>query len=138
MEQTALMWAAAEGHAEAARALIEAGADLQARSTGEGGFTSLLFAVRAGHLNAVRVLLTAGANVNDTLVNKGRSNDASALLLAIASTHYELAAFLLDQAQTRTRPALAGRRCISLSSLAGRPPAATSFPFRSRLTRWIA
>ena len=122
MEQTALMWAAAEGHAEAARALIEAGADLQARSTGEGGFTSLLFAVRAGHLNAVRVLLTAGANVNDTLVNKGRSNDASALLLAIASTHYELAAFLLDQGAD---PNAAGLGWTALHQLefTRRPPA---------------
>ena len=63
--QTALMWAAAENNAPLVQALIEAGADLHARSKGEGGFTPLLFAVRAGHIDAARVLLAAGADVNE-------------------------------------------------------------------------
>ena len=41
--QTALMWAAAEGHAEVVEALIEAGADFRTRLP--SGFTPLLFAV---------------------------------------------------------------------------------------------
>ena len=51
--QTALMWAAAEGHAAVVQALIEAGADFQARLP--SGFTPLLFAVREGRLGVVRV-----------------------------------------------------------------------------------
>ena len=44
--QTALMWAAAEGHAAIVEDLIEAGADLKQRVP--SGFTPLLFAVREG------------------------------------------------------------------------------------------
>ena len=42
--QTALMWAVAQKHPEAADALIKAGADIKARS--KAGFTPLLFAAR--------------------------------------------------------------------------------------------
>ena len=45
--QTALMWAAAEGHAAVVAPLVAVGADVDARS--DGGFTPLAFAVRAGH-----------------------------------------------------------------------------------------
>ena len=58
--QTALMWAAAEGNTEAAAVLLEAGADIKAKST--GGFTPLLFAVRNARLDTVDLLLTRGAN----------------------------------------------------------------------------
>jgi hypothetical protein len=50
--QTALMWAAGEGHAAAVRALVAGGADLRARS--KGGWTALLFAAREGQAGAVR------------------------------------------------------------------------------------
>ena len=56
--QTALMWAAAEGHAAVVQALLAAGADVQARLP--SGFTPLLFAVREGRLDVVRVLLEGG------------------------------------------------------------------------------
>ncbi|MGH9627191.1 MAG: ankyrin repeat domain-containing protein, partial [Bryobacteraceae bacterium] len=104
--QTALMWAAGEGHAAAVERLIEAGADIRARSN--GGFTPLLFAVREGQSAAVRVLVKAGADVNETLParNRPRRNGASgsagtktglsALDLAVANAHFELAAVLLD------------------------------------------
>ncbi len=108
--QTALMWAAGEGHAAAIATLIASDADVQARS--HAGWTALLFAVREGHLDAARTLLEAGANVNDSLPPNtggprrrpegapGGADDPrglSALLLAIGSRHYELAAFLLDK-----------------------------------------
>jgi ankyrin repeat protein len=104
--QTPLMWAAAEGHGAAVEALINAGADIRARS--KGGFTPLLFAVREGRTRVVRVLLKAGADVNDALpadVRQRRGGRApssagasgpSALNLAVANAHFELASMLLD------------------------------------------
>jgi uncharacterized protein len=113
--QTALMWAAASNNAATVEALIEAGADIQARTkykprplartggigrdaernsdvTQQAGFTALHFAVRAGATDTVKVLLKAGATVRDT-----SSDGTGVLVLAIASTHYELADFLLEQ-----------------------------------------
>jgi ankyrin repeat protein len=106
--QTALMWAAAEGHAEAIQELLEAGAQVNARS--KAGWTPLLFAAREGQIPAVKALLAGGANVNDTLLGRrgGRGRGAgpgagappaggsSALVLAVGSAHFELAATLLD------------------------------------------
>jgi ankyrin repeat protein len=56
------------------------------------GFTPLLFAVRAGSVEAVKVLLDAGADVNDTL-----SDGESALIVAVANAHWQLADLLLDR-----------------------------------------
>ena len=97
--QTALMWAAAENNAAAVKALIAGGADIPARSKispgvaelGNRGFTAFTFAARAGAIDAAEVLLEGGANVNDTL-----ADDTSALVLAVMSARYEMAAFLLD------------------------------------------
>jgi uncharacterized protein len=109
--QTALMWAAGEGHAAAVKALIAGGANVHARST--GGWTALLFAVREGQTAAVQALLDAGADVNDAQqppAGRGRggavagggaavapAGGPSALVLAVGSRHYELAALLLDR-----------------------------------------
>src|SRR6185503_6569 len=108
--QTALMWAAGEGHSEAIKALIERGADFRARSN--AGWTALLFAAREGQTDAVQTLLHVGADVNDALpANTGGARrrpegapggaddprGLSALHLAVASRHYELAALLLDK-----------------------------------------
>ena len=102
--QTALMWAAAEGHAKVVEMLIEVGADFRSRLT--SGFTPLLFAVREGRSDVVRVLLNAGVNVNETVpVDGGRRRGyggrvppagASPLLVAATNAHFELAAQLLD------------------------------------------
>src|SRR6184192_2024275 len=101
--QTALMWAAAEGHADVVQALIDAGADVRLRLA--SGFTPLLFAVREGRLGVVRVLLKAGADVNETVPVEGRRRGyggrplpagTSALLVAVTNAHFELAASLLD------------------------------------------
>ena len=104
--QTALMWAAAEGHVATVQALLQAGADLHARL--DSGFTPFLFAVREGRIGVVRALLKAGADANDTtkteqttgrrlLYGGGRPRPGtSALILAVANAHYELAAILLD------------------------------------------
>jgi uncharacterized protein len=101
--QTALMWAAAEGHAAIVQDLVEAGADIHARVP--SGFTPLLFAVRSGRIDAVRVLLRAGADVNETVPVEGRRRGyggrvppagATPLLIAVTNAHYELASILLD------------------------------------------
>jgi ankyrin repeat protein len=101
--QTALMWAAAEGNVAAVEMLIEAGADRHARSS--SGFTPLLFAVREGRIGVVRALLKLGADPKETIQSGGtgtkRAGKApaigtSALVLAVANAHYELAAVLLD------------------------------------------
>ena len=102
------MWAAGEGHAEVAQALIQAGASSSARSS--QGWTPLLFAARDGRKDVVRVLLDAGVDVNESLDRASRSGrgggaggqadgsrGASALLLAAGSNHYELAAYLLER-----------------------------------------
>ncbi len=92
--QTALMWAAAEGNTEAVGILIEFGADIHAVS--KGGFTALMFAVREGKSDTVRALLKAGADVNETLQKPARQAGTSAMALAVANAHFELAAMLLD------------------------------------------
>ena len=109
--QTALMWAAGEGHAGVIRVLLEAGADLHARSHGPESaeaaagsgtytrrvrrmdeFTPFLFAIRAGRTEAVQALLDGGADVNETA-----PDGTSALVIAAANAHWELAAFLLEK-----------------------------------------
>ena len=87
--QTALMWAAAEGHAAVVAPLMAAGADVDARS--DGGFTPLAFAVRAGHGDSVEALLDAGADVDLAL-----PDGASPLHLAVINAHYDVALQLLE------------------------------------------
>ena len=60
--QTALMWAAAERHANVVSALIAAHADLKSRS--KDGFTAIHFAARVGDLETIQLLLAAGVDVN--------------------------------------------------------------------------
>ena len=114
-KQTPLMWAAAQRHPEVTELLIEAGAEIDARSltypqtvVGEqtqrfgreelnytvlrGGSTALLFAARSGDTESARLLLAAGAKVNDTL-----PDGTSALVLAAHSGHGETAALLLEK-----------------------------------------
>jgi ankyrin repeat protein len=99
--QTALMWSAAEGHADVVRALLEAGADF--RTPLASGFTPLAFAVREGRTAVVRVLLKAGADVNAAMRGRrtagGRSpaRGTAPLILAVENGHFELAGILLEQ-----------------------------------------
>ena len=109
-QQTALMWAAGEDHPDVIETLVDLGADLHARS--EGGFTPLLFAARDGRLAAARALLRLGANVDDVIdpdedliadsnqnrpFSVARAVGTSALVLAVTNSHYQLAAYLLEQ-----------------------------------------
>ena len=89
-DQTALMWAAAEGHPEAVRVLARAGADLEARSSTE--MTALMFAIRAGDIPATGVLLDEGAD----LAAAG-ADGTTMLALAIINAHWEVGAYLVQR-----------------------------------------
>src|SRR5690606_26167912 len=97
--QTALQWAAAEGHVEVIDLLIEAGADIH--HTLDSGFDALFFAIREGRTGAVLRLLDAGARVNEPSRRrtKDRPGDArtTPLLLAVENGHFELAVELLER-----------------------------------------
>ena len=88
--QTALMWAAAEGHVAVVARLVAAGADVDVRSDA-GGFTPLAFAVRAGHGAAFEALVEAGADVDLAL-----PDGTSPLHLAVINAQYDVALQLLE------------------------------------------
>ena len=102
--QTALIWAAAEGHAPVVQALIDAGADFRARVP--SGLTPLMFAAREGRLHVARTLLKAGSDVNETIPVDGPRRrayggrlppaGATALLIAVLDAHFDVAAALLE------------------------------------------
>jgi ankyrin repeat protein len=114
--QTALMWAAGAGNAEAARALLEHGAAVDARSG--AGFTALLFAVRNASLDALRVLIEHGADV-DAVAPDG----TSALGMAVVNAYYEVAAVLLEHGADPNAPDPRGSALHTLAWL--RKPGAT-------------
>ena len=103
--QTALMWAAAEGHAAVVQALIAAGADVQCalpsglhavavRRPGRPPRRRARAARRPARTSTRRFRSTApaGAAMAVRLPRAG----TSALLLAVMNAHFELAAELLD------------------------------------------
>lgn len=107
--QTALMWAAAERHANVVSALIAAHADLKAHT--KDGFTAIHFAARVGDLESIKLLLAAGVDVNlqtgdgDGAVTTGGGRGArtgggstgyTPLLVATLRAQVEVALYLLD------------------------------------------
>jgi uncharacterized protein len=110
--QTALMWAAAEGHTNVVRLLLAAGASVDERSrlvdapessyerlegdfaypkTPKGGLTALHFAARAGAPDTVRTLIEGGADL-DTVDAEG----ATAVLLAALDGRFDVTRLLLE------------------------------------------
>jgi ankyrin repeat protein len=103
-DQTALMWAVAEGHLPVVDALLAAGADPNRRARvseltkrsmrtdfPSGGLTALMWAARNGDEALVRRLVAAGADVD--LEN---GDGSTALMLAIVNDRYDMAATLLE------------------------------------------
>ena len=107
--QTALMWAAAAGHADIVRILLEAGANVDEHSHAidtprrnlestygnvdypKGGLTALHFAAREGQREAVQALIDGGADL-DAVDEEG----ANALIFAVTSGHLDIATLLLE------------------------------------------
>ena len=101
-QETALMWAAAEGHVEVVDALLNAGADpnrkahvtsLTDRKNADhptGGFTALMWAARNGDEDVVRRLVKGGADMN--LKN---GDGATAAMVAIYNDRFDIAATLI-------------------------------------------
>ncbi|MGH9332103.1 MAG: ankyrin repeat domain-containing protein, partial [Vicinamibacterales bacterium] len=108
--QSALMFAAVEDHADVAKVLIDAGADVNARSitinfetitTGGGGIvmdrhmgglTPLMFAARQGARRTAEGLIAAGAAVNLTEPQYG----FSAMQIALFNGHYRFSRLLIE------------------------------------------
>ena len=110
--QTALMWAAAEGHVDVIQALIDGGADINKLSAYQkfiqpdpdkmqGGFvypeipkgrmSALHFAARDGKLAAVQALIDNAADLNIR-----DAEGSTPAILATLNGHYEIAAALLE------------------------------------------
>jgi len=86
-----LMDAARTGNAEKVKALIAAGADVNAK--GEAGETALMGAASEGNAEAVKALLAAGADINAK-----NNNGETALMISEKSGHTDIIQ-LLKQAE---------------------------------------
>ena len=106
--QTALMWAAANSQGKMTRLLVEAGADLDAKTatdlmtplvSGEpraqprspGGMTALMFASREGCLDCVAAMVDKGA-----AINLPDPEGVTPLLWAIWNTRFDVAKYLIE------------------------------------------
>ena len=106
--QTATMWAAAQQHPAMLALLIEAGADIDMKSTARnwdltmmneprpkdmnnGGFSPLHYAAREGCTDCISVLAHGGADLN-----AGDPDRVSPLNLALINMHFETALALIE------------------------------------------
>ena len=91
---TPLHWAASEGHTEIAQALLDNGADIEAR--GSSGYTPLHWAAQNGQTEIAQALITARADVNA----RDRSG-VTPLHWAAQKGHTEIAALLHNAGATK-------------------------------------
>jgi ankyrin repeat protein len=101
------MWASAEGHLEAVKTLLAAGADpnlkahvsqITERKNADhpsGGFTALMFAVRNGHEDVAKALVQGGPGGAADL-KLTNADGATATIIAIVNDRFDLAKELLD------------------------------------------
>jgi ankyrin repeat protein len=110
--QTALMWAAAEGHDEVVAGLIEMGANVNAASN--TGFTPLVFAAVKDDVKAIRMLLASGANPNVAL-----ASGAKPLIVAMQYRHTAAALALLEGGADISLRDRAGNTALHLAAQVG-------------------
>ena len=92
---TALMYEAMENNTYNVQALLDAGANVNART--KSGWTALMYAARGGHTGTVKKLLaTGGVDVN-ARNNKGYT----ALYYATRERHTQIIALLKDASTTK-------------------------------------
>lgn len=117
---TALHLAAEQGDVEAVRALLDAGAELDA-GTRIGRYTPLHLAARGGHGAVVALLLEAGADPLAATTNSG----ATALHMAAGAVrgHEAVAALLEHGADPNAREASAGQTPLVFAAAANRAEA---------------
>jgi ankyrin repeat protein len=109
LQQTAVIWAAAQNQAAMVQELVAHGADVNARSqvndwkrqvTAEpraiyrpgGGFTALLYGAREGCLGCVKSLVEGGADLNMT-----DRDGTTPLLMALLNSHFDVGAYLIEK-----------------------------------------
>jgi ankyrin repeat protein len=85
--QTALMWAAGEGNADAAALLVEFGSDVKAKS--KAGYTALLLAVLNNQIEAAKTLVKPGANIEYKAPDGTTALNSGALAFAPKSRRTE-------------------------------------------------
>jgi ankyrin repeat protein len=84
------------GQADTVRVLLEAGADVNAANSADGG-TALIFAVYGSSTETVSDLIAAGADVNMTDAGTGNGDRRTALSYAREKNHAEITE-VLEQA----------------------------------------
>ncbi|MFP3939992.1 MAG: ankyrin repeat domain-containing protein, partial [Thermoanaerobaculia bacterium] len=87
---TPLIRAAASGHVEVVRELLDAGADPDAAVEGDGN--PLIAAAAGGHLEVLRLLVESGGDMDRVV-----PGDENPLIQAAANGHLEVVRYLLDQ-----------------------------------------
>jgi ankyrin repeat protein/serine/threonine protein kinase len=102
--ETALMWAAKNGHIKIVQHLLEKGADVNAKIESNvwrngGGLTALIIAAANGHTEIVKLLLEKGADVNAKTESSVWDNGGglTALISAAAKGHTETVQLLLEK-----------------------------------------
>ena len=68
MKSTPLHWAASQGHTDAIKALVAAGASVEAQD--DTKWTPLHYAASQGHADAIKALVAAGASVEAQAIGK--------------------------------------------------------------------
>ena len=122
------MLASQNGHAECARRLLDAKADVQLGKK-DNGWTSLMAAGQNGHIGVVELLLERGADASAP-----RKDGATALSLAEEYGRSE-AARLLRGTLSLTGPGLTGRAAATAAAAAAAPRDTDKFAQEKRKAR---
>ena len=109
-----LLRAAAAGHVDCARLLLDAGAEVNAPADHHGGPTVLQAAAGQGHVEMATFLLERGANVN-------APGTRTALMTAVEENHLQLVQLLLSAGADVNMPSVGRYACTALEAAKSRP-----------------